>query len=290
MNAAHAGVRLGRVKNPIGFYNESRDVLFTRPSILLPQSVYLEGIGIRELLFSSDGLQFYSDWDHEQHHTSFKMNFAKSDEVSKQTRKNFLGGTGGSGQGGAYAGFTLNSLRITDMFFAQLMDEFDGGRMRFGLSYLSATLNAQLESPQLPAPLDIDLDSNIIVLSGQYNQEFWSLTSEYALTTTKFNSSGQGERSRSEGLYLQGQYRMTPEWTGLLRYDLSFADRNDRGSTDARDVTAGLDWSPNQSWVVMGEYHYIHGSNAASSIPGVDNPEGVSKRTNMLVMMVGYRF
>lgn len=36
------GVRLGRYKNPYGFYNATRDVLFTRPSILLPQSIYFE--------------------------------------------------------------------------------------------------------------------------------------------------------------------------------------------------------------------------------------------------------
>ena len=30
------GIRLGRMKNPLGFYNDTRDVSFTRPSILLP--------------------------------------------------------------------------------------------------------------------------------------------------------------------------------------------------------------------------------------------------------------
>ncbi len=34
-----AGFRAGKVKNAVGFYNETRDVIFTRPSILLP-SVY----------------------------------------------------------------------------------------------------------------------------------------------------------------------------------------------------------------------------------------------------------
>ena len=34
------GVRLGRVRLPFGLYNDTRDVAFTRPSILLPQSIY----------------------------------------------------------------------------------------------------------------------------------------------------------------------------------------------------------------------------------------------------------
>src|SRR5579862_1797261 len=36
---ANAGLRVGKVKNPLSFFNETRDVIFTRPSILLP-SVY----------------------------------------------------------------------------------------------------------------------------------------------------------------------------------------------------------------------------------------------------------
>ena len=36
------GIRLGRMKNPLGFYNDTRDVPFTRPSILLPQSIYFD--------------------------------------------------------------------------------------------------------------------------------------------------------------------------------------------------------------------------------------------------------
>ncbi|MBA3493883.1 MAG: hypothetical protein H0T87_07170, partial [Gammaproteobacteria bacterium] len=36
------GFRLGRIKNPLGLYNDTRDVAFTRPSILLPESIYLD--------------------------------------------------------------------------------------------------------------------------------------------------------------------------------------------------------------------------------------------------------
>ncbi len=51
----NAGIRAGRVKNYYGLYNDSRDVVFTRPGVLLPGSVYFESTGIRALLFSSDG-------------------------------------------------------------------------------------------------------------------------------------------------------------------------------------------------------------------------------------------
>ncbi len=33
------GVCVGRLKNPLGFYSDTRDVPFTRPSVFLPQSI-----------------------------------------------------------------------------------------------------------------------------------------------------------------------------------------------------------------------------------------------------------
>lgn len=62
--AAEIGIRLGRMKNPFGFYNDTRDVPFTRPSILLPQSIYFDRT--RNLALASDGIQVYgesrADW------------------------------------------------------------------------------------------------------------------------------------------------------------------------------------------------------------------------------------
>ena len=41
------GVRAGRVKNPFGLYSEARDAIWTRPSVLLPQSIYFDSLGLR---------------------------------------------------------------------------------------------------------------------------------------------------------------------------------------------------------------------------------------------------
>ena len=47
------GTMFGRIKNTLGFYNDTRDVAFTRPSIVLPQQVYFDNV--RNLLLSADG-------------------------------------------------------------------------------------------------------------------------------------------------------------------------------------------------------------------------------------------
>ncbi len=57
----HAGLRLGRIKNPLGLYNETRDVAFTHPGIFLPQVVYFDKV--RNLTLSTDGAMLYSETD-----------------------------------------------------------------------------------------------------------------------------------------------------------------------------------------------------------------------------------
>lgn len=53
------GVRLGRVRVPLGLYFDTYEVPFTRPSILLPQSIYFEQSF--ELNVSADGGAFYGE-------------------------------------------------------------------------------------------------------------------------------------------------------------------------------------------------------------------------------------
>ena len=53
------GIRVGRLKNPFGFYNDTRDVAFTRPGILLPQSIYFDRT--RNLGLSGDSVQIYGE-------------------------------------------------------------------------------------------------------------------------------------------------------------------------------------------------------------------------------------
>ena len=278
---ARYGVRLGRVRNPLGFYNESRDVVFTRPSILLPQSVYLEGTGVRELVFSSDGGQFYSDWDHANSHTSARLTLAMDRDVSEQSRRNLLGDTS------SIAPYTPTGIKMRRPLFGQVLHEIDGGRLRLALSFLDTRLTGQLVAPALPSE-PVSISARMIILSAQYNAEDWTLTSEYSLTSSRSELFGMRSINRSDGVYLQYQYRFSPEWSGLLRQDLSYPDRNDRGSNVSRDTTVGLIWSPRPEWLVSGEFHRIAGT---GGVPVADNRGlTLAPRTDLFALMLGYRF
>ena len=63
------GIRAGRVKAPFALYNETRDVAFTHPTILLPQGLYLDRA--RSLFLSADGGQFY--WNQQTNWGNFNL-------------------------------------------------------------------------------------------------------------------------------------------------------------------------------------------------------------------------
>lgn len=277
--AARFGLRAGRIRNPLGFYNETRDVVFTRPSILLPQSTYFEGTGIRELVFSSDGIQAYSSLDHGAGHTELKINLSRDQEASSQTRENF--------SSGLPSGFAVSDMELGSPIFIQLLHEMDGGRKRLALSYVDTQLKASVTSALTP-PLQADIDLELYILSAQYNAEKWSLTGEYSLSSSETNTPGTSRHNRGDGFYLQLQYRFNPEWTGLARQDILYPDRNDRSDDSSRDFTLGVRWSPQPQWLVSAEYHRISGT---GGIPLADNRGRIlDSRTDLLAVVLGYRF
>ncbi|HET8705729.1 MAG TPA: hypothetical protein VFM46_05435, partial [Pseudomonadales bacterium] len=72
---SHAqGFRVGRTKQRFGIYNQTRDVPFTRPGILLPQSTYLDRE--RNTLLIVDDLSYYYEIRSEQSGT-WHFDFAK---------------------------------------------------------------------------------------------------------------------------------------------------------------------------------------------------------------------
>lgn len=271
------GLRLGRVRNPIGLYNETRDVLFTRPSILLPQSIYLEGTGVRELMFSTDAVQFYADQANGNSQTSFKLSLGASERASDQTHENFAVGLPPG---------TSLSIDIKHPVFAQVLHEIDGGQKRFAVSVANIGVAGSYTSAFIPKT-NFDLDTMLYVFSGQYNAENWTLTSEYQVTYLETRTSGTTTKAQSDGIYLQYQYRFTPEWTAMLRQDWYYPNRHERGNSVARDSSIGLTWRPARNWQVNAEYHHIGGT---AGIPVPDNPNGIAPHTNLFALMVGVRF
>ena len=277
-----AGLRLGRVKNPIGLYNETRDMIFTRPSILLPQSVYLDGAGLRSLLFSSDGGQVYGSATLGGHELSAIFGFAPERDARSEERRVLSGGAPLPGQ-----------VRLGDFYFGRLQDEWDSWHL--ALSYVQGGVALTQSGIELAA-----VDADIWVASLRYVDARYSVTGEYSLIRTTGQNGGAPIDSSSDGAYLQFDYRVKPQWTAYTRIDATFSDRNDRNGREfqsrtgqdrgrryAYDGMLGLQWLPDEHWGVWAEGHLIDG---AATVSGLDNNATRDSHWSALLLMVGYRF
>lgn len=282
------GIQLGRFKNPFGFYNQTRDVAFTRPSILLPQSIYFDRT--RSLGLSGDGISLY-------HEERFSTGVLRTQ----------------LGIGQAQAGEDLQStLRLENVpgtlsakqsAIGQVRYEHDGGRIIAALS--TAQAKARFDS-SISEQTDVSFRFRPVVLSLQYNEELWSLTGEFALRPTKLG----GVENRwvndvtGESWYLQYARRFADEWQWLVRYDSLTSNRADRNgksfedSTGGRvpahsqfadDLTFGLQWTPHPQVMLAGEYHHVDGT---GWLPIQDNPDSssTSRRWNMWLFQLSLRF
>jgi len=252
------GVRLGRVKNPIGLYNETRDVAFTRPSIILPQSIYFDRV--RNLELASDGGQVYLEHALGPGEIILQAGAGKP-QIDQTVTNVFLGPTARGDMDGA-------------IYLARALYEQDGGRLRLGLSTAILRMNyaALAREPFLG---DGDIDLQFWVLSAQYNEEKWSLTAEALWEPINFrNFNTQLTDFTVTGGYLQGTYRLFPGWEGLLRYDVSYTDSKSLSGNRlskatgvapynffTKDAALGLRWDFNRNIMIRAEYHRIKGAN-----------------------------
>lgn len=276
---SRAGVRAGRYRMPLGFYNTTRDVANARPSILLP-SVYSDAS--RNLLLSLDGGLAY--WESRTSVGDF-----------------FL--SGGAGQ------LVLDSdqkkiAKATTSYVAQLLYELDGGRLRLALSGVDAKFDITL-----PPFQGAELDGKIYLLSAQYNAENWSLTGEIAPDSTTSVSGVQppltsfNSTQKPANYYLQGTYRLAPRWEALLRYDVKYADKDDKSGASyaathvgvpafsrfAKDWTAGLSWNVRPDTKIRAEWHHVDGTAWLSS---TENPKplNTTETWDLFALQASYNF
>ncbi|MDO9469935.1 MAG: porin [Nitrosomonas sp.] len=290
------GIRVGRLKNPFGFYNETRDVAFTRPSIMLPQSIYFDRT--RNLGLSSDSVQLYSDaaiFNLGTFSTQFGVTLPIVSD--KDTESSLL------------AGLQKGQLNREVSYIGRGIFESNDKRLRLGVSgiWLNTAYdpNSKLNDQIGPGGLQF----SPIFFSAQYNAERWTLTSEYALRHFKYDQNF-GARSPVNGLdfygesyYFQGEYRFTPKWEGILRYDVLYTDRADRDGSDfvkrtnglgvahsrfAKDITVGLRWNVTPQFMLRAEYHHVNGTGWLSTL---DNVRGSThQHWDLFAIQGSYRF
>jgi hypothetical protein len=284
-----AGLRAGKVKNALGFYNETRDVVFTRPSILLP-SVYSDNQNQRSLIFTAPGAQAYGSTFVGPHELSFSGTVNAERDVRESDERLLL-------QLGAPF-----DLRIGDSWNMQVMDSIDGGKWQFAYSRFVGQFRMSTDI-NLIGRFDVDLD----VFSARYNAERFTLTAEYVIIGNDNLLLLRGtpilrQSVEADGGYLQAEYRLHRQWTLMTRMDSFYRNRHDRSGREfaaanpaadrrsqvSHDFMIGVQWRPDEHWGVWAEHHWINGT---ASLQRHENPPPVrDQRWSMLMLMAGYKF
>lgn len=286
-----AGFRAGKIKSTLGFYNETRDVVFTRPSILLP-SVYSDNQNQRSLLFTAPGGQLYASTVSGAHEWSFTGTVNTERDVRKSDERLLISLP------------VPFDLRIGDSWNAQLMDSVDGGRWQFAYSFFTGQFRMST-APEINFVGRFRVDAS--VFSVRHNAERFTVTAEYVLVGNNNYLTFGGTplintRVAADNAYLQGEYRINKQWSAMARIDGAFRNRHDRDGRDfaaanpgadrhsqfSHDLTVGLNWRPDEHWGVWGEYHWINGT---ATLQGLENPPPIrDHRWSMLMLMAGYKF
>ncbi len=220
------GIRAGRVRIPYGIYNDTRDVAFTRPSILLPQSIYFEGT--RDFTISSDGLLVYGESRKPWGNLTLELfgGYSRSNEMNPEF--SFLSLTG--------------NLEPNLGFSGRLNYETYDGSLRFALSGAYIPMEYKSGSPfsigptgtLIPKPTNGKLTFTPMLLSAQYNADKLTLTSEFSpffIHTSGLNTIANSLadfNNFAQSYYFQAAYRFAPQWELMARYDAMYTNSHDQ--------------------------------------------------------------
>lgn len=288
----NAGVQLGRIKNPFGFYNSTRDVAFTRPSIMLPQSIYFDRA--RNLELSSDGFVLYGT-------KMFSSGRIKSELFAGAPRKD---------ANVEYAYLNADwpgSFEDSEGYLWR--NEYSSNDYSFIAAITYGNFKLDFEHPGTPAPGapgDGVLDLDIAAISLQYNWDRWSLTGEYFRQNIDWGDIGGifsiKPQTSSESFYVQLEHRLTSDISMFVRRDIFYMDKDDKDGIKGQlldgqppythyafDWTVGVGWEATPNWLLRAELHKVEGT---AWLATQDNPVGVEKEKNwnMFLLQATYRF
>ncbi|OMH32864.1 hypothetical protein BGP75_14470 [Motiliproteus sp. MSK22-1] len=287
-NDRQAGVRFGRLKNPIGFYNDTRDVSFTRPSIVLPQSIYPDQV--RELELSSDGVGGY--YRTQPSYGSWMVDVLWGKPLTGADTERALLGADLPGV-----------LGSSELALARVLYEHGSGQIRLAATFIDANTSFTSDIPFFIGNGEIDFE--LFGYSAQLNFENLSLTSEYFIeniSRSGFGSFLPKQDNTIKAYYIQAEYRFDHRWTGLLRYDDAVVDDDDPDGTNlqlmtgrpahqgfAKDWTIGIGYQVTPKLHTRAELHHVEGTAWLSALDN-ESPGELKKNWNMLMFQASYRF
>lgn len=299
------GVRLGKVKLPIGLYNQGRDSDFLRPMVFLPQSIYDENK--RNLVVAATGgsiygnLSFGAGGDLEYQAYYGEVNFPEDSGQARGMRA--LGTKMAAKAGRRVTAFESDNRYV---YGGSLIYSPPVDGLRLGVSYFTGKSEFDFKLRNRDGSIfRAEATGNMkdfIVYSAEYARERWQISAEYMEATgDRVVFDNDVPDGRSQGGYVQVTYRLIDPVVIYALYDVFYADKDDRDGSELeargeldylgwrKDFGLGLRWDVNDSWVLKAEWHKVDG--AGLQLPLFNpTPEGVKRDWYYYVLKASYNF
>lgn len=316
------GIRVGRVKNSYGLYNDSRDVAFTRPSIYLPQAVYLD-LSFRNTFLYADGLSLYLEKMSDFSFISFEAGVGYIDSSGMDNYQ-------------AIAAFSDSEFEFDadEGYFYRIKYATLDERIRIAFSdYNTNSISASSLfniNPILPefgnalplVPFSIGAKAKFTLLSLEYAWAEWVFAVEYGqisfemtdvslsvdpalLSSAPFSLTSLFPTLDldSEVYFFQATRSLSPKLEAFLRADVFLLDKTDpngaafeqrgRGvahSRFAKDYGIGIRWHPRLDTMMMLEYHYVDGAGWLNPQDNLNFQRDAERYWSVVAASVSYRF
>lgn len=286
-----ANLYLGRVKNQHWLYSSTRDVPFTRPSIVLPQSVYYDGF--RDIAVSSDGMAVQLRNSSRYGDFTFNWSLGTIPITSRQSRL-LLGHdiTGNT---------ELNRDHKASIYWQPTLSH-----LSFGLVLQDAAFAYQ------PGPSDsmtaADFNVQRIMLNVRYQGEHWEFASELQqerIKTVGFFAPQFDQQQLGQGGYVLAQYHYSAglRWFGFLDY--AVLEKDDRWGRQLSQQTnavvpayfgyqhtlaSGVSVDLTTQWRLQAEIHWNRGTGRLSPVIQPDVITNQSEYWQLYALQLMYRF
>ncbi|HLP61895.1 MAG TPA: hypothetical protein VK186_23840 [Candidatus Deferrimicrobium sp.] len=277
------GIRLGKIKIPMGFYNKTRDIDMLRTFILHPQSIYSETY--RDTLIAMKGISGYGEIPlHALGNISYEaiygtMNIDRESSTTKGI------------EGAGFFKVEKYDVKRTSCWAITWETPLQGlrlGATRINADFnLTAILTKDLTASIPNPPYQIIVaragtsfigdspDFSKTVYALEYTWKDFVLAVEYSRQdfTQTSRVKGQTVLKRTlkyEGFYLSATYRFSDRFETGAYYGVFYKDRNDRDGTRTpynppfsayqKDGCLSFRFDPNDHWTFKLEGHLLDGT------------------------------
>ncbi|MBZ9613389.1 hypothetical protein [Rheinheimera maricola] len=286
-----ANAYLGRFKNQHWLYSSTRDVPFTRPTIVLPQSVYFDAF--RDIAVSSDGVALQARHNNALGDFTFNWGIGTS-PVSAAQGKLVLGSD------------IAGDLKLDFDHQASMVWQPDLSHFSYGIVLLDSNFSYHALTSEHYFPADFGVRR--IMLSVRYQLERWEFSSELQqerIDISGFFSPLFQQGSIGQGGYVLAQFRQTPRLKWFAMLDYSVANKDDRrgkklsassgGVVPAyfgyqQSVAVGASFDLHDSLRISAEAHFVEGTGRLSPVILPDLVANQHKYWQLYAVQLMYRF